>query len=92
MAFDKLNAIYAVFNNSEERPDDWAENEEAFPAETDERVMQAFGDAKSMIRTIRSDYRDGVYADKQAMYDDLNEVYKNFNKTYNEVKEEYKGK
>lgn len=90
--YDRLNAIYAVYDDSEARPDDWAENEEAFPAETDERVMQAFGDAKSMIRTIRSDYRDGVYADKQAMYDDLNEVYKNFNKTYNEVKEEYKNK
>lgn len=90
--YDKLNAIYAVFNNSEERPDDWAENEAAFPAETDERVMQAFGDAQSMIRAIRADYRDGIYADKQLMYDDLNEVYKNFNKTYSEVKEEYKNK
>lgn len=90
--YDRLNAIYAVFNNSEERPDDWAENEAKFPAETDERVMQAFGDAQSMIRTIRADYRDGVYADKQAMYDDLTKVYTDFNKTYNEVKEEYKKK
>lgn len=90
--YDRLNAIYAVFNNSEERPDDWAENEAKFPAETDERVMQAFGDAQSEIRTIRADYRDGVYANKQEMYDDLTNVYKDFNKTYSEVKEEYKNK
>lgn len=90
--YDRLNAIYAVFNNSEERPDDWAENEAKFPAETDERVMQAFGDAQSEIRTIRADYRDGVYANKQEMYDDLTRVYKDFNKTYSEVKEEYKNK
>jgi hypothetical protein len=84
--YDRLNEIYAVYNNSDERPEAWAENVEMFPVETDDRVMEAFGEAQSEIRRIRADNRDGAYETKQEMYDALNEVYKEFNRTYGEAK------
>ena len=85
-----MDQLYDVYVNNEDT-EDWKENQERYPVQTDERVMEAYGEADSDIKALRQDWRDGYYATKEEMYADLNEVYKTFNKVYGEVKKE-KGK
>lgn len=86
--YDDLNAIYATYKKSDENPEAWEENEDMYPTQADPRVMEAFGEALSQIRTINKEAREGAYGAPQDKYDALNEVYKDFNRVYNEVKRE----
>ena len=83
-----MDQLYDVYINNEDS-EDWQENVEKFPVQTDERVMEAFGVADADLKAIRKDWRDGYYeGDKEAYYDDMNEVYKEFNHIYGDVKKE----
>jgi hypothetical protein len=86
--YDKLNALYTVYNAEEPDYEAQLANEEAFPVQTDPSVMEAFGEAKSALRKISSDYKDGEYASKEDMFAERNEVYKEFNRIYAEAKRE----
>ena len=88
--YDDLNALYTVYNAEEPDYEAQAENKEKFPVETDPTVMDAFGEAKSALRKISSDYKDGTYASKEDMLAARNEVYKEFNRIYADAKREGK--
>ena len=87
---DMLEELYATYSAEEPDYEAQAENEEKFPVETDPTVMDAFGEAKSDIRKIREDYKEGAYASTDDMYAELNEVYKKFNRIYADAKREAK--
>jgi hypothetical protein len=84
--YDRLNALYAVYNDEEPDPEKQAENEAKFPMQTDPEVMDAFGDALSELRKINKDNRDGDYASREAMLADKNKVYEDFNRVYAKAK------
>jgi hypothetical protein len=84
--YDTLRSIHSTYIKSGEDPEAWAENEAAYPVQTDSRVMDAFDTALSAIRAINDDARGGAYDTSQEKYAALNDVYKEFNKTYSEVK------
>lgn len=85
--YDRLAALYAVYND-EGRNEEKAENEAKFPVQTDSRVMDAFGDAQSKLRSINEKNRNGEYGSREEMVEARNEVYKDFNRIYSEVKRE----
>jgi hypothetical protein len=84
--YDRLNALYAVYNDEEPDSEKQAENEAKFPMQTDPEVMDAFGDALSELRKINKDNRDGDYASREAVLEAKNEVYENFNRVYAKAK------
>jgi hypothetical protein len=63
-----------------------AENQKAFPLQTQPEIMEAYGEATKQLKDIRKTNREDGYADIEDYYADMNEVYKEFNRTYNEVK------
>jgi hypothetical protein len=84
--YDRLNALYAVYNDEEPDPEKQAENEAKFPMQTNPEVMDAFGDALSELRKINKDNRDGDYASREAVLADKNKVYEDFNRVYAKAK------
>lgn len=85
--YDRLSELYSVYND-QGRNEEKAENEAKFPVQTDSRVMNAFGNAQSELRSISEKNRNGVYGSREAMIEDRNKVYKDFNRIYSEVKRE----
>jgi len=96
---DKMDAIYPTYKkvngspDAEEAPEydetdeaALAENQKAFPLQTEPEIMEAYGTAVTELKAIRKADREGEYSSIEDKYDAMNEVYKEFNRTYNEVK------
>lgn len=84
--YDRLKAIYAVYNDDNRNAAEWAENKASFPTQSSNRVMDAFGDAQSELRKIDNDYKDGQYQSRDAMLNAKTEVFKKFNRIYADAK------
>jgi len=83
-----MDELYAIYNDEDFDEATWAELEEKYPLQTDERIIDAYNVASSELKALRRDYQDGLYESREEYYADTNEVYKAFNRLFNEVKKE----